>query len=41
MKILHLPFNIAGNPFGLAQGERALGLNASMLSVGQNPFNFP
>jgi len=41
MKILHLPTNIAGNAYGLAQGERYLGLNVETLSIGTNKLNFP
>jgi len=32
---------MAGNPFGLSQGEKALGLDSSMLSIGQSLFKFP
>lgn len=41
MKILHFPSNIAGNAFGLAQGERMLGLDAKALSIGASSYGFP
>lgn len=41
MKILHLPSNTAGNAFGLAQGERMLGLDAKALSIGESSYGFP
>ena len=41
MKVLHLPSNIAGNAFGLAQGERMLGIDAKALSIGESSFRFP
>ena len=41
MKILHLPSNVAGNAFGLAQGERQLGLDAKALSIGKSVYDFP
>ena len=41
MRVLHLPTSVGGNPWGLAQGERALGLNSSVLIAGQNWLNYP
>ena len=41
MKVLHLPSNVAGNAFGLAQGERQLGLDAQALSIGKSVYDFP
>lgn len=41
MKVLHLPSNVAGNAFGLAQGERQLGLDSQALSFGKSIYNFP
>lgn len=41
MKILHLPSNVAGNAFGLAQGERQLGLDSKALSIGKSIYHFP
>jgi hypothetical protein len=41
MKVLHLPSNVAGNAFGLAQGERQLGLDAKALSIGKSVYDFP
>jgi hypothetical protein len=41
MKVLHLPANVAGNAFGLAQGERLLGLDSKALSIGESQYYFP
>ncbi|MDH7499784.1 MAG: hypothetical protein QHH30_05290 [candidate division NC10 bacterium] len=41
MKVLHLPSSVGGNPWGLAQGERALGLDSSVLVAGKNWPNYP
>lgn len=41
MKVLHLPSNVAGNAFGLAQGERALGLDSKALAFNSTKYNFP
>ena len=40
MKILHLPNNIAGNPSGLAAGERALGHDSRVLALNISRFGF-
>jgi hypothetical protein len=41
MRVLHLPSSVGGNPWGLAQGERALGLDSSVLVAGRNWPNYP
>jgi hypothetical protein len=41
MKVLHLPSNVAGNAYGLVQGERALGLDSNLLSFGKSVYQFP
>jgi len=41
MKVLHLPSSIGGNAWGLAQGERALGLDSSVLVASQNWLAYP
>ena len=40
MKILHLPNNVAGNPSGLAAGERALGHDSRVLALNISRFGF-
>ncbi|CAN5239720.1 glycosyltransferase family 4 protein [soil metagenome] len=40
MRILHLPSNAGGNAIGLAQGERALDLDSTVLSLTKNPFQY-
>ncbi len=41
MRVLHLPTPVGGNAWGLAQGERALGLDSSVLVAVQNWQNYP
>ncbi len=41
MKILHLPNAVGGNAWGLAQAERALGLDSTVLYAYPNPFSYP
>ncbi len=41
MKILHLPTSVGGNAWGLSRGERALGLDSSVLVLAQNWLNYP
>ena len=36
MRILHLPTSVGGNSWGLSQGERRIGLESRVLSVGTN-----
>lgn len=36
MRVLHLPSSVGGNSWGLSQGERRIGLESSVLSVGTN-----
>ena len=36
MKILHLPTSVGGNSWGLAQGEKALGLDSKVLIDSNN-----
>ncbi len=36
MKVLHLPSSVGGNARGLAQGERALGLDSEVLAASDN-----
>ncbi|NET57863.1 MAG: glycosyltransferase [Symploca sp. SIO2E6] len=41
MKVLHLPSSVGGNAWGLAQGERFLGLDSSVLVSRQNWLQYP
>ncbi len=41
MKILHLPTPVGGNSWGLAQGEKALGLESEVMVTTQGPFRYP
>jgi hypothetical protein len=41
MKVLHLPTSVGGNSWGLAQGERTLGLDSRVLYVNSNQLNYP
>lgn len=41
MKVLHLPASVGGNAYGLAQGERKLGLDSRVLSLHKSKFNYP
>lgn len=41
MRVLHLPSSVGGNSWGLAQGERALGLNSSVLVARQSWPDYP
>ena len=40
MKILHLPTSVGGNSWGLAQGEKALGLESEVLIDANNWLNY-
>jgi hypothetical protein len=40
-KVLHLPTSVGGNSWGLAQGERKLGLDSKVLTLQENRFNYP
>lgn len=40
MKILHLPTSVGGNSWGLAQGEKALGLDSKVLIDANNWLNY-
>lgn len=40
MKIIHLPTSTGGNAWGLAEGERALGLKSEVLYLRQNWLNY-
>lgn len=40
MRILHLPLNVAGGPQGMAEGERSLGHQATVLTTEQPGFGF-
>ncbi len=41
MKVLHLPTLVGGMAWGLAQGEKKLGLDSKVLTVQENWFNYP
>jgi len=41
MRILHLPTNIAGNSWGLSQGEKKIGLESEVLVFGTNYLSYP
>ncbi|BBD62236.1 hypothetical protein NIES2109_50750 [Nostoc sp. HK-01] len=41
MKVLHLPTSVGGNSWGLAQGEKALGLDSKVLISQQNWLEYP
>ena len=41
IKILHCPYLVGGNPYGLAKAERELGLDSVCYSVSQNYLNYP
>ena len=41
MKILHLPYSTGGNSWGLACGERAIGLDSKVLTIDKNWLNYP
>jgi glycosyltransferase involved in cell wall biosynthesis len=41
LKVLHLPTSVGGNAWGLAQGERALGLDSKVLVLNQTWTNYP
>lgn len=41
MKIIHLPNAVGGNAWGLAQAERTLGLDSTVLYAYSNPFSYP
>lgn len=40
MKVLHLPSTVGGMPWGLAEGERALGLDSTVLIRYDNSFRY-
>jgi hypothetical protein len=39
-RILHLPWNIAGNPLGLSRGERELGLESDVAVLGGHEYGY-
>lgn len=41
MNILHLPTNVAGNSYGLARGERALGHNTTVIQAVDSWLHYP
>lgn len=41
IKVLHLPGNVGGNAFGLAEAERRLGIDAKVLTFGKTIYEFP
>jgi len=41
MKVLHLPSSVGGQSWGLAQGERRLGLDSKVLTTSDNYLNYP
>jgi glycosyltransferase involved in cell wall biosynthesis len=41
LKILHLPTSVGGNSWGLAQAEKALGLNSEVLVLESGKFSYP
>lgn len=41
MKVLHLPTTVGGQAWGLAQGERAIGLDSQVLSLYDNYIHYP
>jgi glycosyltransferase involved in cell wall biosynthesis len=41
MKVLHLPDNVGGQAWGLAQGERRIGIDSKVLYISQNYLNYP
>lgn len=41
IKVLHLPTSVGGNAWGLAQGERRLGLDSQVLYVQDNWLHYP
>jgi len=41
MKVLHLPTSVGGNSWGLAQGERRLGLDSKVLTTTDIWLNYP
>lgn len=40
MKVLHLPTSVGGNSWGLAQGEKSLGINSTVLVQEENQFKY-
>jgi len=40
LKVLHLPYNIGGNPLHLSKGERELGLDSQTLTLGAHKFGY-
>jgi hypothetical protein len=41
MKVLHLPTSTGGNAWGLAQGEKLMGLESTVLIASKSHFNYP
>jgi len=41
MKVLHLPTLVGGMPWGLAQGERRIGLQSEVFSLYNSPLQYP
>src|SRR5579863_10421279 len=41
LRVLHCPWNVAGNPGHLARAERALGVDSRLVALGPNRFGFP
>jgi hypothetical protein len=41
MKVLHLPTSVGGNAWGLAQGERRIGLDAKVLTTSNTWLGYP
>jgi hypothetical protein len=39
-RILHAPWNVAGNPIGLSRAERELGFRSKLLVIGEHPFGY-
>lgn len=39
-RVLHLPWNVAGNPLGLSRAERALGMRSDVAVLDGNDFGF-
>lgn len=40
VRVLHLPYNVGGNPLHLSRGERELGLDSQTLTYGEHKFGY-
>ena len=41
LRVLHWPTDVGGHPSGLAQAERAIGLDSTVAVIGRGPFGYP